>query len=145
MTSAERERFDALLEEAIDAQPAGVRAMLDDVPLIVDDAPDAALVASLAKEWGEDPTPEFAQGLCGLHTGVPLTERSVAGPGPLPTNIRMFREGVVWVAGGWEPGDGESTEDVDDAVYEEITITLLHELGHHFGLTEEDLAELGYE
>ena len=145
MTRAERERFDALLEEAIEAQPPGVRALLDEVPLIVDDAPARALVESLAKEWGEEPTDDFAQGLCGLHTGVPLTDRIASNSGVLPTNIRMFREGVVWTAGGWEPQDGESAEDVDDAVYEEITITLLHELGHHFGLEEDDLAELGYD
>ena len=42
-------------------------------------------------------------------------------------------------AGGWDQPDA------DDIVYEEIVITLLHEIGHHFGLDEEDLARLGYD
>lgn len=145
MTHAERERFDALLEEAMDQLPPRVRALLEEVPLIVDDHPDDPLVKTLARDWGEQPTDEFAQTLCGLHTGIPLTERSVTQSGVLPTDIRLFRQGIVNTAGGWEAAEGESADDVDDAVYEEIVITLLHEIGHHFGLTEEDLADLGYD
>lgn len=145
MTRRERERFDRLFEEALGALPEKVRALTEEVPVIVDDKPDAALVRSLAKEWGEVADEDFEAGLCGLHTGVPLTERSVASSGTLPTDVRLFREGIVWTAGGWEPQEGEAAQDVDDAVYEEIMITLLHEIGHHFGLTEEDLAQLGYD
>lgn len=145
MTKRERERFDALLEEAMDALPEHLRPMLEEVPVIIDDRPDDALIKSLAKEWGEEPTPEFASEICGLHTGVPLTHRGAAESGLIPTDIRLFREGIINTAGGWNTNEGESSEDVDDAVYEEIMITLLHEIGHHFGLSEEDLAELGYD
>jgi predicted Zn-dependent protease with MMP-like domain len=145
MTNRERERFDALLEEAMEALPEHLRPLLDEVPVIVDDKPEKALVETLAKEWGEKVTPEFASEICGLHSGVPLTERSVNESGVLPTDIRLFREGIVNVAGGWEVGDGETDDDVDDSVYDEIMITLLHEIGHHFGLGEEDLEALGYE
>lgn len=145
MTNRERERFDALLEEAMEALPDHLRPMLEEVPVIIDDRPDDALVKSLAKEWGEEPTPEFASEICGLHSGVPLTDRGASESGLIPTDIRLFREGIINTAGGWKTSEGESPDDVDDAVYEEIMITLLHEIGHHFGLGEEDLAELGYD
>lgn len=144
MNHRERERFDGLLAEAMETLPEALRHLLDEVPLIVDDRPEPALAKSLAKEWGESWTPEFAGEICGLHTGVPLTERSVGHSGVMPTDIRLFREGIINTAGGWEAGEEETDEDVDDAVYEEIWITLLHEMGHHFGLTEEDLEALGY-
>ncbi len=145
MSPRERERFDALFEEALENLPEHLRPLLDEVPVILDDRPEPALVESLAKEWGEKVTPEFAAEICGLHSGVPLTERSVAHSGVIPTDIRLFREGIVNVAGGWEPGEDETPDEVDDAVYDEIMITLLHEIGHHFGLDEDDLAALGYD
>lgn len=147
MSPAEQQRFDRLLEEALANLPERLRALLEEVPLVVDDRPEERLARELFEELGHDEgetVEEFASTLCGLHSGVPLTERSVARTGDLPTNIRIFRDGIVATAGGWEPGEGETTEDVDDAVYEEIVVTLLHEIGHHFGLDEKDLEELGY-
>ncbi len=148
MPEAERARFDALLEEALENLPARIRGLLEEVPLVVDDRPEPGLVAELydelAQERGET-LAEFAETLCGLHTGVPLTERSVEQSGVLPTEIRVFREGIVEVAGGWAAGEGEAAEEVDDTIYEEIMVTILHEIGHHFGLDEADLEELGYD
>lgn len=138
MRAEERERFDALLAEAIDELPDHLHALIDEVPIIVEDEPSAKLIKELAQEHGEPYGPEFAAELCGLHTGVPLTERSVHDT-EMPTDIRLFRRGVVNVAGGWDQPDA------DDVVYEEIMITLLHEIGHHFGLDEADLEELGYD
>lgn len=150
MKQHERDRFDGLMEEALGALPGRVRALLDEVPVIVDDRPQGELLKGLLVEFGIDErdeaeAEEFAATLCGLHSGVPLTEQSVESPSGIPEDIHIFREGIVDLAGGWEPQEGESAEDVDDAVYEEIMITLLHEIGHHFGLDEEQLAELGYE
>lgn len=148
MTVSERNRFDALLEEALENLPPRLRALLEEVPLVVDDRPDAALAAELYEELGhedEDTVEDFASTLCGLHTGVALTERTTADTGELPTNIHLFREGIVNTAGGWDPGPDETVEEVENAVYDEIMITLLHEIGHHFGLSEQDLEELGYD
>lgn len=139
MTNAERTRFDSLLDEVLEQVPPRIHELLEEVPLIVDDRPDAELARQLAADFGEECNEEFVQSLCGLHTGISLTERSVQDHAELPENIRIFREGVVWTAGGWDQ------DDADDIVFEEIWITLLHELGHHFGLDEEDLAELGYD
>jgi predicted Zn-dependent protease with MMP-like domain len=95
----------------------------------------------LSKEAGEAIQPDE---LCGLHTGVAFTERSVTSSGDLPSEIRLFREGILAEAGGWEE-PGEDVDAVEDSIYEEIRITLLHEIGHQFGLDEDDLERLGYQ
>lgn len=136
MNVAERDRFDALLESVLDALPAQYRRLLDEAPLVVEDEPSAELLAQLGFPAGDD--------LCGLHEGLARTERSIEMPS-LPDVITLFRRGIIDQAGGWEttgcqaePRGGEA------AVREEIRITLLHEMGHHFGLDEDDLDRLGY-
>ncbi|MFO0855787.1 MAG: metallopeptidase family protein [Phycisphaerales bacterium] len=136
MNRAERERFDALLEAVIEELPAKVRALLDEVPVIVEDSPSAELLEELGM------LPEEADELCGLHTGLGATERSVEDGAAMSSNIMLFREGIVAEAGGW--GSGNRGEQGDDAVRREIRITLLHEIGHEFGLDEDDLDRLGY-
>ncbi len=139
MTDAERDRFDALLEEALAELPEHLAALLEETPLIVEDRPEGALLASLAADHGAEPTREFADEICGLFSGAMMTERTVEGPGELPNDIRLFRVGIIGLAGGW------AQPEADDAVYEEIMVTLLHEIGHHFGLEEGDLEQLGYD
>ncbi|MBI1189850.1 MAG: hypothetical protein GC200_04105 [Tepidisphaera sp.] len=130
MTDDQRNIFDELVERTIDDLPPALRRMLDEVPVVVDDAPEQALLDELG-ETGEDD-------LLGLHTGVPITERSIDSE-DAPSEIRLFRRAIVDHAGGWDqPGAPER-------IAEEIRITLLHELGHQFGLDEDDLEELGYE
>jgi predicted Zn-dependent protease with MMP-like domain len=135
VTGEERERFDLLVEDVLSALPKGVRSLLDEVPLIVLDEPEPQMLRDL----GIDPADQTAlDEMCGLHTGTALTDRSVEHP-VLPDVIHIFRRGIVALAGGWDHPNA------DDDVYEEIRITVLHELGHHFGLDEDDLEELGYE
>ncbi|TVQ59361.1 MAG: metallopeptidase family protein [Phycisphaerales bacterium] len=131
MTDEERQRFDALLEDVLDVLPAHLLRLLEEIPLIVEDRPSK----SILKELGMDES----ETLCGLHTGTAITERSVDQPAGLPDEIRIFREGIVETAGGWDQ------DLADQEVYEEIRITVLHEIGHHFGLDEDDLADLGYD
>jgi len=136
MNPAERERFDRLLEEELERLPPHLHELLEEAPLIVEDRPSPALMREMGIESDDM--------LCGLHTGVPLTERSVESP-EMET-IHLFREGVVELAGGWQrdPEDDGPQRGGEDAVREQIHITLLHEIGHHFGLEEVDLDELGY-
>jgi predicted Zn-dependent protease with MMP-like domain len=136
VTDAERERFDRLVEDAIEALPPQLRALLDEVPLVVLDQPDEPMLRDLGVDPADD---EALDELCGLHTGTALTERSVAQSHDLPTVIHIFRRGIVSLAGGWDQPSS------DEEVYEEIRTTLLHEMGHHFGLDEDDLADLGYD
>ena len=136
LTQAERDRFDALLEEAIEALPDELRDLIEQVPVIVEDHPDREVLEEFRDEHGT--LPELDE-LCGLHSGIPFTERQLEGDPELPPEIMIYRLGIIAAAGGWDQPEA------DDIVYEEIMITLLHELGHQFGLDEEDLRRLGYE
>lgn len=145
MHPEDRARFDELLETVLEQLPPAIHALFEEVPLIVEDRPDAILLEQLAADFEIPDDPEeleaFASELCGLHSGHMLTERSVDDPADVPESIRIFREGIIGIAGGWEGQGGEANE----AVSEQIRITILHEVGHHFGLEEDDLEQLGYD
>ena len=130
MNPSRREQFDRLLEHVLERLPPRLHELLEEAPLIVEDHPDPKLL----EELGMDPA---LDSLCGLHTGTPLTERTFEVGHEEPETIHLFRKGIIEEAGGWEEGE--------DAIEEEIRITLLHEIGHHFGLEEEDLESLGYD
>jgi len=140
MKRSERERFDRLLEGVLEALPPRLKALLEEAPLIVDDRPSPELAAELGLDTLEE-------NLCGLHSGTPLTHRSVEHGADLPETIHVFREGVIDEAGGWERWQDEDGEwwGGEEMITGEIRITILHEIGHHFGLDEEDLERLGYD
>jgi predicted Zn-dependent protease with MMP-like domain len=129
----ERERFDRILERVMAGLPAALKELLDEVAVVVEDLPSPAVLRELGM------TLEEADELCGLHTGRPFTEGS-GGEGELelPAEIQLYRVGIIAEAGGW------NQPDADALVQEEVRVTLLHEIGHQFGLEEEDLDELGY-
>jgi len=129
-----QKRFDALLERQLASLPQRVRAVLDEVPLHVMDEPDRLILKDLGVEPAD--MDDAVEELCGLHTGFMLTERPLEMDALLPDEIHLFRRGIALMAGGWNADD--------ETVAEQIRITLLHEIGHHFGLEEEDLDELGY-
>lgn len=133
MTPEERKKFDELLEEVLEEIPQPIRDLLDEVPVIVLDRPDAAMLADLDMPASE------ADELCGLHTGTMATERSLDEPWRLPSQIHLFRVGIIDLAGGFDGEEGA------ESVKEQIRITLLHEIGHEFGLDEDQLWELGYD
>jgi len=138
MRRRERERFDAIFEDVLSSLPPELHALLDECPLVVEDRPSAALLAELGIANRDEEL------LCGLHTGIPLTERSVE-RADLSDVIHIFREGIIEMAGGWEEGeDEEGPFGGASRICEEIRITILHEVGHHFGLDEDDLDRLGY-
>ncbi len=78
----------------------------------------------------EEEPPE--PGLLGLYEGVALTERAASYAGMLPDRITIYRQPVL-----------ELCED-EDEVAEEITVTVVHEIAHHFGIDDERLHELGW-
>jgi len=145
-----RQRFDRLFDDVVAELPPLIAALVQDVPIVILDRPTTDMVDRLRREGllGSD---EDGSDLCGLHSGVGLTERSIEDPASwgadlgVPEHVHLFREGIVALAfeslgkdAHWEaPG-------VDEEIYEEIRITLLHELGHHVGLDEDDLHDLGY-
>ncbi len=135
----DRDRFDALVAEVIDALPAVVQGWIDEVPVVVIDAPTDEMLASLEIDPRE--ARRAREELCGLHTGVMLTERSLEVPETRALDqIHLFRVGIIREARGWDWEDDRAQK----RLREEIRITLLHELGHHFGLEEDELRQLGY-
>lgn len=130
VTDDERELFDAILDQVLDALPPAIHALLEEVPLVVDDVPSPRIMQEMGVEDPAD--------LCGLHTGIPLTERSVQQSGDLPDIIHIFRDGILDMA-----ADDSGIVD-EERLAEQIRITVLHEIGHHFGLDEDKLEELGY-
>lgn len=129
-----RERFDTLLERVLGALPERVLAVFEEVPLHVMDEPDPVILRDLGVEPAD--IEAATEELCGLHTGFMLTERAIELDAVLPNEIHLFRRGIALVSGGWDADD--------ETVAEQIRITLLHEVGHHFGLEEDDLDQLGY-
>lgn len=127
------DRFDALLEQILDALPEALHQIMAETAVIVLDRPTPDMLAELDME------PDEALDLCGLHTGMMATERSLEDSGVLPNQIHLFREGIIALAGGF--GDAGS----DSRVAAQIEITLLHEIGHEYGLDEDQLRELGYD
>jgi len=140
LSAAARARFDVLLERVLADLPPRILTLLDESPLVVDDAAPRELLCELGMNPNEDD-------LCGLHTGSGQIHRSVLDSGQLPDTIQLFRRGIIYQAGGWDvwtDDDGQSCGG-EEAISREIRITLLHEIGHHFGLEEDDLRRDGYE
>jgi predicted Zn-dependent protease with MMP-like domain len=132
MNTSRREQFDQLLEAILDALPEHLLELLEEVPLIVEDEPSSLLL----QEMGID---RSSEDLCGLHWGVALTDRSVYASAGMPDRIMLFRGPIIRLA--------QATHDRGDfreSLRRQIHITLLHEIGHHFGLDEDDLTALGY-
>ncbi|MCM2324784.1 MAG: metallopeptidase family protein [Oligoflexia bacterium] len=124
---ANRSRFDRLLQRVLDGLPPEIHELLESVPLIVEDEPSASVRREMGLPGGEP------SDLCGAHWGMPLSAQSVAELTTEPERILLFRGPITRMA-------GES----DDELARQILVTLLHEIGHHFGMTEEDLEDLGY-
>lgn len=122
---AGRDRFERLVERALDGIPAPFRAALVEVAIVIEDeASDEQL--DVADVDGDDP----ADALYGLYEGTPRTEWGADGV-PFPNRISLFRIPLE-----------EDFPDPDDLA-EEVRITVIHELAHHLGIDDDRLAELG--
>ncbi|MEW2223026.1 metallopeptidase family protein [Streptomyces sp. NPDC006990] len=132
-----REEFEELVAEALDRIPPELTRLMDNVAVFVEDEPPA----------GE---PE----LLGLYEGTPLTERGEWYAGVLPDRITVYRgptlrmvERESATGGGRDTGDtggGHDAESGREGVVEEVEITVVHEIAHHFGIDDERLHALGY-
>jgi predicted Zn-dependent protease with MMP-like domain len=109
---------------ALTRLPGQFREHLGDVVVFVEDFADEATLASLGIE---DPFE-----LTGLYEGVPMGEKSSFASGALPDRIRLFREPILdeWIARG------------DESLEHLVAHVLVHEVGHHFGLSDEDMHAL---
>jgi len=110
------EEFEGLVQQAIDSVPAELLGLVENCVILVED----------------EPPPELA-GLLGLYDGVPLTERGEFYAGVLPDRILIFRLPTLAIC--------DRPEDVVD----EVHVTVVHEIAHHFGIDDDRLHELGYD
>ncbi len=109
------EVFDSLVDEALEAIPAELLALIDNAVLLIEDEP-----------------PSVEPDLLGLYEGVPLTERDSWYSGVLPDRIYVFRHPTLRICDSY------------DDVVDEVAITVVHEIAHHFGISDERLHELGW-
>jgi predicted Zn-dependent protease with MMP-like domain len=109
-----RRRFESLVADALDALPPWVREAMDNVAVVVEDRP---------------PTDEPE--LLGLYEGIARTERE-SYAGVLPDRITLFRSTI------------EAEAANDDELRDLVADTVVHEVAHHFGISDERLADLGW-
>jgi predicted Zn-dependent protease with MMP-like domain len=115
--------IEAIARRTLDALPEPFAASLPDIVLQVEEFADEATLA----EMGIDDPFE----LSGLYEGIPLTERSVDQSGTLPERIRLFRRSILdeWAGG-------------EVTLEQLVAHVLIHEVGHHFGLSDDDMHAL---
>jgi len=111
----DRKRFEKLVEQALGRLPEIFRNRLTNVAIVVEDSPP--------RELGRDDL------LLGVFHGVPLTEKSVF-HATLPDRVFLYQRNIEAVCSS------------DEEVCRQVRDTLLHELGHFFGLSEEELRDL---
>ncbi len=114
-----REEFEELVAQALDRIPEELTRLMDNVAVFVEDEPPAG-----------DPE------LLGLYEGTPLTERGEWYAGVLPDRITVYRGPTLRMVER-EGGDRE-------LVVEEVEVTVVHEIAHHFGIDDDRLHSLGY-
>lgn len=118
-----REKFSELVEEALGDIPERFREAMQNVALVVEDEPSFALLRDLGMQRGET--------LLGLYHGTPLPQRSWDYGNTLPDRISIYQRPIEQ-----ECGDDE------DAIRDCIAETVIHEFGHYFGLSEEEIQEI---
>ena len=117
-----REHFQRLVVEAVALIPKRFRREMKNLVLVVEDEPTPGLLAEMEIEPPDS--------LFGLYQGTPLPERTWAFGNNLPDRITLFQRPIE-----------EDCEDEDD-VRAVIGETLIHEVGHYFGMSEEEIEEI---
>ena len=118
-----RERFRELVAEAIDTIPRRFAQEVKNLAIVVEDEPSAALLEEM--EMGPDDV------LFGLYQGTPLPERHWDYGNTLPDRITLFQAVIE-----------DECEGDEDCIVGEIGDTLIHELGHYFGMSEDEIMEI---
>lgn len=119
-----KEVFGYIIQEAMAGLPEQFREAMEGMRVEVREYPTEQMRKDVGLPEGER--------LLGLYVGRPATERSFQDSGVMPDVIYLFKAEL------------ENVCEDEQQLNEEVERTLLHELGHHFGLDEENLDELGY-
>jgi predicted Zn-dependent protease with MMP-like domain len=116
MVEMSRAEFEDLVRDALDEIPPELARVMDNVVVLV-----------------EDDAPPGEEDLLGLYEGVALTDRTDSwAAGSLPDRIFIYRNPTLAIC------------DTREDVVEEVAITVVHEIAHHFGIDDERLHELGW-
>jgi predicted Zn-dependent protease with MMP-like domain len=107
--------FEELVGQALDGIPTPLARAMQNVVVLVEAEP-----------------PDSDPGLLGIYEGVPLTERDHWYAGVLPDRITIFRGPITRMCATY------------DEVVEEVRVTVVHEVAHHFGIDDQELHDLGY-
>ena len=117
-----RRRFETLVTEALGEIPRRFREAMTNVAVVVEDEPSPALLEEMEVEPPDT--------LFGLYQGTPLTEREWSYGNALPDRITIFQRPIE-----------EACED-ENEIIDEIAQTVIHEFGHYFGLSEDEIEEI---
>ena len=117
-----RSEFRKLVDDALESIPDRFRDAMQNIAIVVEDEPTLQQLHDVDLEPPET--------LLGLYQGTPLTERGWAHGNVLPDKITLFQ------------GPIEDSSDDDDDTVIAIGETLIHEIGHYFGLSEEEIEEI---
>jgi predicted Zn-dependent protease with MMP-like domain len=118
-----REQFRELVEEAIDTIPAKFARQVRNLAIVIEDAASDELLDEMEIDDRSE--------LLGLYQGTPLNERGWGYGNTLPDRITLFQEAI----------EADAADDEDEIVVA-IGETLIHELGHYFGMTEEEIMDI---
>jgi predicted Zn-dependent protease with MMP-like domain len=119
-----RSEFEALVAEAVDSLPPEFLERLDNVEVVVETRPTPTQLARASLSPGAT--------LFGLYEGIPLTQRTSRYGLVLPDKITIFQEAI------------EARCRTPAAIHRQIQRTVVHEIAHHFGLSDRRLRELGW-
>jgi len=117
-----RERFTQLVEDALKEIPRRFRKEMKNVAVVVEDEPSPQLLEEMEIEPGDT--------LFGLYQGTPLPERSWGYGNALPDRISIYQRPI------------EDACDDEDEVRDCVAETVIHEFGHYFGMSEEEIEEI---
>jgi predicted Zn-dependent protease with MMP-like domain len=117
------DEMEAIARRVLDSLPEPFAESLRDVVLLIEDFADEATLAAMDIEDPFD--------LTGRYEGIPVTERSVEHSGTMPDRIRLFRRPIL-----------DEWADGDDTLEHLVAHVLVHEVGHHFGLSDEAMHAL---
>ncbi|HEV2021228.1 MAG TPA: metallopeptidase family protein [Terriglobales bacterium] len=125
-----REKFVKLVEEALDSLPARFRKRIHNVAVLVEDLPPEQRPRRGSPNAGTVDSDDAEDLVLGVFDGVPTTEKSVfdlpAGPG----HIVLYQKNIEAVCSN------------QDEIRKEVRLTVIHELGHYFGMTEAQLEDV---
>ena len=130
MNAELRQLFDEQVEVVLADLPQQVTDFMKDVPLVVEDYPSREVMRRMKIRHPAH--------LYGLYTGIPLIKRSVDNWGVPSDVVNIYRLGILSQSRARDGGFDEAE------LRNQIRRTILHEYGHHVGLSERDLRELGY-